>query len=202
MDGNVLGVVVAGGMGQRMGKDKTALRLPGLTKDFITHAADLLASAGLEVRINCAHNQKVRANRAGYPLLPDIRPRGGVLLAIWSILKQAMRPCLVIPCDMPFLNLDAINELLDKREQREGDILLTAWRQGHTRLLEPLAAIYEYECLPLLDKAIAAGAYKISVAIPPARILALDYFDSSARQFFNINEQKDFDEAVNMIATR
>ena len=50
---DVAGVVLAGGLGRRMGRDKTGLRLREGEADFISRAAALLARVVVDVRVGC-----------------------------------------------------------------------------------------------------------------------------------------------------
>ena len=114
---DVAGVVLAGGLGRRMGRDKTGLRLREGEADFVSRAAALLARVVVDVRVGCRADQAERAARAGRPLTPDLTPGGGVLCAVQSCLRHLERPCLVIPCDMPFLTEGVLLALLAARDE-------------------------------------------------------------------------------------
>ena len=138
---DVAGVVLAGGLGRRMGRDKTGLRLREGEADFISRAAALLARVVVDVRVGCRADQAERAARAGRPLTPDLTPGGGVLCAVQSCLRHLERPCLVIPCDMPFLTEGVLLALLAARDEGLAAGCppgVTLFRRAETGRLEPM----------------------------------------------------------------
>lgn len=194
----VVGVVLAGGRGSRMGTDKTALRLPDSERDFMTRAAELLERVVADVRVSCRADQPERLARAGrYPVVPDLYPGGGVLRAVHSVLKQVGRPCLVIPCDMPFLPEEALRALLDRRARRTAPPrpLTTAFRRRETGIIETLVAVYEPESLPFFERAMERGEGGLYRAMPPDRRDCLDYGEEWAFAFRNINRPEDWKDA-------
>lgn len=195
---DVSGVVLAGGLGRRMGRDKTGLRLRAGDGDFITRAAALLARVTVDVRVSCRADQAERAARVGLPLVPDLAPGGGVLRAVQSCLRHLLRPCLVIPCDMPFLTEDALLALLVLRDGGRAAGRppgVTLYRRMETQWLEPMVAVYEPESLPFLDEAVARGDYGLFRALPPERRLYLDYTENNSYMFYNVNTPDDLEIA-------
>ncbi|MCH5278142.1 MAG: molybdenum cofactor guanylyltransferase [Desulfovibrionaceae bacterium] len=202
---DVTGVVLAGGLGRRMGRDKTALRLRGGEADFLSRAAALLARVTLDVRVSCRADQARRATRAGRPLLPDAAPDAfapgpadGVMHALQSCLRSLERPCLVIPCDMPFLTEDTLLALLAARDaglaagRGPG---VTLYRSAESGRLEPTVAVYEPAALPYLDAAAARAERSLFRALPPERRVCLEYAARDARIFSNINTPADLEAA-------
>lgn len=194
----VVGVVLAGGRGSRLGMDKTTLRLPDCERDFMTRAAELLSRVVADVRVSCRADMPDRLARAGrFPVVPDLFPGEGVLRAVYSILKQVSRPCLIIPCDMPFLPEGVLRVLLERRLRRTGDFhpVLTAYRQKETGFVETLVAVYEPESLPFFERALARGDYSLYRVVPPERRDCVDYGEEWAAAFQNINRPEDLENA-------
>lgn len=195
---DVSGVVLAGGLGRRMGRDKTALRLRGDEADFLSRAADLLSRVVVDVRVSCRAHQAERAARVGRPPLPDAGRPGGVLGAVRSCLRCLERPCLIIPCDMPFLAEGTLLALLAARDAgltagREPGV--TLYRRAESGRLEPTVAVYEPAALPYLDEAAARGEYSLFRALPPERRVCVDYGECEAGIFANINSPADLEAA-------
>ncbi|MDR1125296.1 MAG: molybdenum cofactor guanylyltransferase [Deltaproteobacteria bacterium] len=193
--GDVTGVVLAGGMGRRLGRDKTALRLPDREQDFLVRTAGILASVLSDVRVSCRDDLPERLARAGsYPILPDHYPGGGALRAVYSALRHTGRPCLILACDMPFMREDLLVALLEARRRRPATIVQTLWRSPDGTL-EPLAAVYEPQALSLLEQAIQRNEYRLARSIPPELRHYLDYSAKQAAAFHNVNFPRDFETA-------
>jgi molybdopterin-guanine dinucleotide biosynthesis protein A len=199
--GEVTGVVLAGGMGRRLGRDKTRLRLPDRDQDFLARTAGVLAAVLSDVRVSCRADLPERLTRAGaYPILPDHYPGGGALCAVYSALRHTGRPCLILACDLPFMREDVLVALLEARQQRPAASVQTVWRKISDGALEPLASVYEPQALPLLAQAIQRGEYSLVRALPPALRHCLDYGAEQAIAFHNVNFPRDF-EAAQAIAS-
>jgi len=192
----VTGVVLAGGEGRRLGRDKTSLRLPGQSLDLLQKTVDLLRQVTADVRVSCRADQPDRAARAGVPQLEDIYPGGGALRAVCSVLRQVNRPCLIIACDLPFLNAEVLRILLERRESRPPHTLLTAWRQKENGLVQSLTAVYEPGCLPLLEAAIKADLWRLNHVIPEVHRLYVDFAEEQSAPFWNVNHLQDWEEAI------
>lgn len=187
-DTRVVGVVLAGGEGRRMGRDKTGLHLRKGERDFLGRTADLLTRVTNEVFVSCRPEHLERAARAGHPALPDIGRGGGAMRAVYSALERTRRPCLTVPCDMPFLTEGLLRALLDRREKAaERNPLATLYRRASTGYLQTLVAVYEPEALPWFRKALAEGVYGLYGVLPPDRREYLDYGESEEALFRNVN---------------
>lgn len=193
-------MVLAGGLGRRMGRDKTALRLPGDADDFLARAVHLLEQVTDDVRVSCRDDMPERLARAGgRPVLPDLLPGAGALPAVFSVLRQVRRPCLIIPCDMPFLTAGALRALLERRAalRAGGNFpLVTAWRRAADGFTETLTAVYEPESLPWFEDAMARQDYGLFRVVPPERRAFLDYGPELAEQFRNVNTPADWANAL------
>ena len=150
------------------------------------------------MRVGCRADQAERAARAGRPLTPDLTPGGGVLCAVQSCLRHLERPCLVIPCDMPFLTEGVLLALLAARDEGLAAGCppgVTLFRRAETGRLEPMVAVYEPAGLPFLDAASARGDYGLFRALPPERRIYLDYDEKDDWMFYNVNTPADLEAA-------
>ncbi|MCH2204410.1 MAG: molybdopterin-guanine dinucleotide biosynthesis protein B [Lentisphaerales bacterium] len=131
-------LLLTGGKSSRMGKDKAYLEYAG--KPQLNRANDLLKSKVSDVRISCK-------NRGDYPgfeqdvYLEDrfdgLGPLGGSLTAISEDAKSAW---LVMAVDLPLVDEDALNHLLENRNPFK---TATAFRSNFKDFPEPLFTIYE-----------------------------------------------------------
>ena len=100
-----LGVVLAGGLSSRMGRDKAALPYGG--RRLVEHMAELLTKAGVESVV-------VSGNVPGVRCIPDRTAGLGPLGGLNSVLMNApsfYTSLLLVPIDMPLLNPSSLREL-------------------------------------------------------------------------------------------
>ena len=132
------GLVLAGGLSQRMQTDKGALRYHGPT-DQRQRTAALLAAVCADVRLSCRPDQT--ADLAGLISLPDtflgLGPLGGLLSAFQHDPNAAW---LVAACDLPFLSAATLDFLVANRQPGR---LATALQLPTSDFPEPLLTIWE-----------------------------------------------------------
>lgn len=185
------GVVLAGGLSRRMGRDKSLLRFGG-------DAAQTLLERGLAVlRPLCARTWvSCRVGRlyAGQDCVPDILPSSGPICGVHAALVRARAEgfpaVLALSCDMPFMRTDMMRRLLVSDTAVSGRPLMTAFMapNGWT---ESLAALYRVEAIPFLEDAVARGRLKLREAVPPDLQAFVHYTAGDARIFFNVNTPQD-----------
>ncbi len=114
MVNNIAGVVLAGGKSSRMGKNKALLDYNG--KKLIDHMIALLKQSYIR-------DIFISGNIKGYDnTIPDISPFEGPAYAIYDLLEKLSNyeKILFLPVDMPFLNPDILNLLIEQAEQKNG----------------------------------------------------------------------------------
>jgi molybdopterin-guanine dinucleotide biosynthesis protein A len=142
------GIVLCGGQSVRMGKDKAFIVYH--QKPQYAHVADQLASFCQQVFISCNEQQKNSFNK-DYKHIKDSAtysssgPITGVLSAFENIQQSGL---LVIGCDYPHLTLPDILTLVENRN-KEHDVV--CYHNPESGFDEPLLAIYEKQCAPILQ---------------------------------------------------
>lgn len=109
----IAGVVLAGGRSSRMGKDKSSLVYKG--KTLLEHMMALLQQTGVD-------DVYVSGNFDGYSCIADSTPDQGPAHAMYDVLKY-LAPynydgVLFVPVDMPLLNVEILEMLINKTESR------------------------------------------------------------------------------------
>lgn len=98
------GLVLAGGLSTRMGKDKAALRRNHQT--MLEYTESLLKSVGLEIIVS-----------GGERGIPDKVPQSGPLGGIYTVIKKyQVDALLVVPVDMPLLTPSLLQQLIAEGE--------------------------------------------------------------------------------------
>lgn len=187
------GVVLAGGRSSRLGRDKALLRLPDGT------GVDLLArSVGLLEKV-CGRAVVIGREHSGYVCFSDRVPGFGPAGGIATALEVTGTACLTLSCDLPFMRVAVLEQLLAEHAARPPGVLSTAYRQKGTGRIEALVAVYEAEALPFFQACLREGQLKISLALPRQRQHFLDYSTEEALPFFNINSPADLEAARRML---
>lgn len=191
-----LGVVLAGGKSSRLGRDKAWLTFFG--RPLLCRVADVLARVTGEVLVS-GRDPSVFGLEA--PWLPDATPGLGPAGGVSTVLAAVKRSCLVVSCDLPFLDEATVRRLVEAWRGRAPDVLMTTYRIEETGYLESLVAIYEPEGLALMRQYLDRDERRLSAMFPEHRRLHIDYRRAdpeAARAFFNINAPPDLTRARDM----
>ena len=161
-------IILAGGKGQRLGKDKSRIKIYNET--ILARIASLLGELQFkETIIVYGAERKV----SGLPVkeVTDLIPEHGSLGGIYTGLTYSSAEInFVMACDMPFPQLPLVSHLIHLAESGSDDCIIPE-QQGH---LEPLFAVYRKTCLPAIKINIEQGQLKI------ARILSSPFWLSFA----------------------
>lgn len=156
------GIVMAGGLSSRMGRNKLRLSIHGDGKDMLERTVELLGGFTDDVFVSC----RAPEDAAPFKAIPDEVDRQGPFGGVYSALRRLQKPILVLSCDLPFMDGPTLRRLLDAREARLPGTIMTTYQQEETGFIEALVAVYEPACLPWFDAAWEQGIRKFSVVIP------------------------------------
>ena len=179
-----------------MGRDKALLRIDGHTilERVVASVSDLADEVFVVGRDDPA--------LPGVRAVPDARPGAGALGGIYTALLAARNPrCLVVACDMPFLNRDLLRHLIDLSAGY--DIVIP--RMGHW--LEPVHAVYARTCLGPIRQLLDRGGKRIFDFFPDVDVRYVDreeleFFGPVDLSFFNVNTPDDLSRALAIAGER
>ncbi len=147
------GLVLAGGKSSRMGRDKAALIYHG--KPQVQVGYELLEKFCAKVFVSTRAEQAKENTFVGLNQIHDsflnMGPLGGILSAFRAHRQAAW---LILACDLPFVNEEAIAHLLQQRDIQK---FATAYISTEDGLPEPLCAIYEPQSYPRLLQFLGEG---------------------------------------------
>jgi molybdopterin-guanine dinucleotide biosynthesis protein A/molybdopterin-guanine dinucleotide biosynthesis protein len=148
------GLVLAGGLSQRMQTDKGRLRYGPAGREQREVATALLAEVCQDVFVSCRAEQAAELPTGLHPL-PDtflgLGPLGGILSAFRQDPNAAW---LVLACDLPFLTADVLRQLVAGRQPSR---LATAFQSPGSDFPEPLITIFEPRAYPELLRFLGSG---------------------------------------------
>jgi molybdopterin-guanine dinucleotide biosynthesis protein A len=182
----IVGVVLAGGASSRLGRDKAAINVNGVT--MLARTVDLLRGLVPEVAVSGRDPMPLGADA---PWFEDEIRGAGPIGGIATALNHYKAPCFCVSCDLPMLTRDALVLLMWAREDRSPEQVMTTFHDPATGYIESLVALYEPEALPLLVNAAARGVYKLSEAIPPDVRQHVPYPMNAETTFMNVNTPED-----------
>jgi molybdenum cofactor guanylyltransferase len=185
------GFVLAGGKSTRMGRDKAALSLDGRTlletalsaaravagEVFILGPAELYGNYGLTIA----------------DIFPGCGPLGGIHAALSNTRTQFN---LVIAVDTPFLSTGLLQYIVERA--LASSALVTA--PEIDSYPQPLCAVYSQRFLPIAERALRQGDYKITPLFPRDATLLITQaelagFAFTAEMFENLNTPEDLQRA-------
>jgi molybdopterin-guanine dinucleotide biosynthesis protein A len=186
---SLYGLILAGGASSRMGRDKATLQYHGRSQ--LEWAFELLDSVCEKTFVSVRPDQSNEITRVKLPQIVDLQPGIGPIAGISAALEaHPDKAWLVLACDLPFLSLDTLDNLIAHRDSAK---IATAYRSSHDGLPEPLCAIWEPTARETVNKWIAMGKQCPRKILISSDTALLDPIDSHALD--NINTPDEFNSA-------
>jgi molybdopterin-guanine dinucleotide biosynthesis protein A len=193
MSDTFTGVILAGGLGRRMGNiDKGLQYLRG--QPMVHWVVERLAPQVNELLINANQNGE-RYAAFGHRVVPDQIPDfAGPLAGLHAALSAATHPLVVTaPCDSPFLPADLVSRLYSGLTAAHADLAVArTFEQPH-----PVFCLCKRELLPHLTAFLESGGRKIDRWYASLKVVEVP-FDDEVDAFENINTREElsrFDSA-------
>lgn len=178
----ITGVVLAGGLGRRMGGvDKGLVEFRGRT--MVERVLERLRPQVDELIINANRNGE-RYAAFGYPVFADeIEGFAGPLAGLHAGLSRASHPLVATaPCDSPFLPADLVARLHAALATAGAELAVArTFDQPH-----PVFCLCRRDVLPHLEAFLAAGGRKVDLWYATLKIVEVR-FDDEEEAFRNIN---------------
>lgn len=187
----VSGIILAGGLGRRMGGlDKGLLPLQG--RPMVAHVIERFAPQVDELLINANRNLDDYA-RFGYRVIPDaVTGHAGPLAGLQRGLAEAQHALVAtVPCDSPYLPTDLVARLRTALEAHDAD-LAVATALGRP---QPVFCLCRRALLPHLDAFLHNGGRKIDAWYATLGVVEVP-FDDHPHAFVNINTPQELESAT------
>lgn len=191
---DIAGIILAGGLGTRMGHVKKAfLTINGRT--VLDRLLDVYRPLFPEILI--AARDKNDYGSYDYPVAEDRFEARSSLTGIHAGLS-AMRAShgFMAACDGPFLQPGLVRALLDLAAP-EYDVIIPLKEDGY---VEPLCAVYSKRCLPHIEAQLEQENFRIigffdRVRVKEIPVSLLRHGDPHQVSFFNVNSPDDLRQA-------
>jgi molybdenum cofactor guanylyltransferase len=181
----ISGFILAGGKSRRMGTDKALLMFQ--EKPLLLHMISLIEPLCEKVAISGQNSDYISF---GIEMVPDLYSECGPIAGIFSALRYTGSDWnLLVSVDVPFVNDELFNVLISNIG--ESDCVIPKHISG----VEPLIALYNRRTLPVIEKMITSGDYRLTNLLSK---LSTSYVDCNElikkhpRLFMNINRMEDY----------
>lgn len=183
-----------------MGTDKAWLEINGRPLIECVLAVAQPVVDELAIVINSANPQAERyeqlAAQWNARLLHDLHDHKGPLGGIHTALETCGddEAALILACDLPFLTTDLLTCLCRKHKSGTAQVTAPLNQSGRP---QPLVAIYDQSCLPMVAEMIALDRLKVDQLFEQATTQFLGFddlaqFPASERLFSNLNSPEDW----------
>lgn len=196
----VSGIVLAGGLSRRLGRDKAVEQIGG--EPLIARSIGRLSAVADEIIV--VVNDVERGEQLPLPptcrVAVDVYADSGSLGGIFSGVSAMNDEWgVVVACDMPFINIALLGYMLSLREGFDAVVPVLDGRP------EPTHALYSKACLRHIERRLQAGDLKIAcffddVSVRYVSQEEVDAHDPDHLSFFNVNRQSDLDKALELAA--
>ncbi len=197
MDGDMPSLsmlILAGGKSTRMGESKELISYHGQSQ--LNYLIDLGKKCGLEVFVSTASSGLAENSHAEE--IPDFMQANGPIVGMISAFRRFRnRAFLVVACDMPFINEEAIQTLISNRDHTA---FATCFANREKGWNEPLFAIWEPRSKMVLWNALGNDFKCPRKLLSQLRVKSLD----TERQewLINANDQREKEQVLQMIKER
>lgn len=176
------GLILSGGLSTRMGEDKRLINYHGKSQE--QYLFDLLTPYCSEVYVSINESQST-----DLPHIFDLgllikSPIVGILSAFN---KNPETAWLIVACDMPFVNQEAIEYLI---KHRNPDKFATAFLNSEENFPEPLLTIYEPKILEKLQDAVNQGKKSPMKVLQRLEVELLKVIDNEVLKNINTKKEK------------
>ena len=169
-----------------MGTDKSMLPIKG--QSMIEAICEQLRGSFDEILISA--NEVDKFAFLGFEVVPDKVPEQGPLMGIASALEASANELnFVVACDIPKINLNCVNRMLNEAIESQADIVIPAIGEEK---YEPLFAIYRKTALESINKALSSGKRKIIEAFTLCRVKHIELDNTD--WLVNLNTMADYEE--------
>jgi molybdopterin-guanine dinucleotide biosynthesis protein A len=206
----VSALILAGGLSERMGRDKAWMELGGMP--LVEHVSRRILPLANELIFSTNRPEQFEALLNRLPvaahLVADRAPSAGPLSGIASGLSTAANDLvLVLATDMPFVHLGLLSHMVSLAADYQAVVPRTLDPDSGELIAEPLHACYRRSCVTSITAHLEAGDLRVVSFLPDVRTRwvlppEIVLFDPDFLSFRNINTPEDWDVAISHFAPR
>ncbi|MBK3519281.1 molybdenum cofactor guanylyltransferase [Carboxylicivirga marina] len=173
------GIVLAGGLSSRMGKDKGLIQYNGSA--LIEYSINALKPLCSEIIIS---SNNTDYSKFGYGVVADEYKMTGPIGGLYSALSASDTDDVIMcPCDMPFVTNEIFEQVLNKKGDSSVAVI-----ESMTHKVYPTLGYFHKSCLPIIKQQIVKGQYKLQLLLKELKAQTILIDDTKALLNFNSPE--------------
>ena len=188
-------IILGGGRSSRLGQDKVSLIING--ESILPRTISRLNEVSSDIIIVKASgdNQRSQTISPEVRIVTDFESSKGPLMGIYTGMKASHDDyCLVVACDMPFLNIDLLYYMTSRIPGYDAVVPFIKDE------VEPLHAVYSTDCIDIIEQMIQQNDLKVRNLLGQIRVRyigqdEIDHYDPDHLSWFNINTPDDLKRA-------
>ncbi|MGQ9846510.1 MAG: molybdenum cofactor guanylyltransferase [Bacteroidales bacterium] len=179
---NISAAIIAGGESQRLnGISKSLIKIDG--KYIIDWQLSVISSVFIDY-FTISKNEIIPGLLNYQDLYFSIGPISGIHSALVNSKNEYV---FAFSSDMPFIQSDIIRKIIEHAKLSKAQVIIPKHKKG----IEPLHAIYHKSVLPIIEKFIKNGVYKIRSLFSELNVSYIEVNENAEKVFFNINYPED-----------
>ena len=176
-------LILAGGKSSRMGRQKSSLKINGMT--FLEHLAVELRGYG-EVLVSV--DRFDRHKEILIPMIEDLYPDHGPMGGIYSAFAAGdFDRLLTVPCDVPLFSGELAEKLCELSDE-DVDAVIIRTKDGR---IHPLCGMYQSSCLPVFRECLEKRELRMMQALEKLNVIFAEAGEDSW-QLQNINTPEEY----------
>ena len=176
-------LILAGGKSSRMGRQKSSLKINGMT--FLEYLAEELSGYG-EVLVSV--DRFDRHKEILIPMIEDLYPDHGPMGGIYSAFAAGnFDRLLTVPCDVPLFSGELAEKLCELSDE-DADAVIMRTKDGR---IHPLCGMYQRSCLPVLRECLEKRELRMMQALGKLYVIFAEAGEDSW-QLQNINTPEEY----------
>lgn len=192
-------ILLCGGRGTRMGRDKGSIILNG--EPMITHVLKTLENITDEIIVVLGNKKqlmdyqdilsdKINFNKYLRIYTDKIEDQGPMMGILTGFLNVSSDYALVLPCDSPFVEKSFVLKMFELAEENEFDAIVPVWDDGR---IEPLHSVYKKNIVKVIESLLDEGIRDVRSLIGSidVKYMNVKMLDKTTRSFKNINTLED-----------
>ena len=179
---NITGIILVGGQSRRMGRDKGLINLHG--KSFLERIINAVQPYSSKVLL--VGDQSIYEKFGVERIEDEIKNEGPIAGVYSGLLASKTKYSLVLSCDVPLINSEIIQFLIEEHDPNFDLIQLSCDERSM-----PLIGLYKKSCHSHLQRILNSGEKRLTEAVKGLKVKTIPLMDHQKKYVLNVNTEED-----------